>query len=137
MAKWFSIESKHKKSFDVYEQYEHEENQQKFTRVDNFRDGYVIVKIDEDISLEDYKKQINADADNVVFSTLDQYVEDHEAEDGTGNDYSNFENITEDQVIDLADEDWDSEGTHGFEIVESWMEIVGPLEVKDVTGDYV
>lgn len=39
MAKWFSIESKHKKSFVIYEQYEHGENQQKFTKANNFRDG--------------------------------------------------------------------------------------------------
>ena len=36
----------------------------------------------------------------------------------------------------MAEEDWDFEGTHNFEIIESWMEIDGPLEVKDVTEDY-
>ena len=36
----------------------------------------------------------------------------------------------------MAEEDWDFEGTHNFKNIESWMEIDGPLEVKDLTEDY-
>ena len=136
MAKWFSIESKNKKAFCVYEQYEHKEKKQKFNNLDYYRWGYVVVKVDQDISLDDFKKKINADNENTVFSTIDQYVADYESEDNAYQAYVDLENITEDQVIEMAEEDWDFEGTHNFKNIESWMEIDGPLEVKDLTEDY-
>lgn len=138
MSNYFKVSNRYKKSFienQLMVKDLPDGTKQSFIQEDTWRWGEIVVKTD--LSLEEFKEDIDAENDNGFISTEDYEVADYgDFDDGCALWFNSCVNITEEEVEKMYEEDTDWEGVHGFGYEDSWIDIHGPFNIEDVTKDY-
>ena len=137
--KYFKVQNAYKKTFSAFTTLESEEmnvtNPVSFIEEEIYRWGYVIVQQPDSKDIVEFKDEIKSDSEEGYFNSDDYEMEEAHSDDHCSTYWSDFENITEDEVDSKYEEN--SDWSHwGYGPLDGNYVINGPMTVTDVTSEY-
>ena len=135
--KYFKIKPLTKKSIYDFMQWEGDgENEGKsFIVEEMYRWGHAIIETEDDVTLEQLKQAIKSDTNQGHFYGQDYIIHDMAMDDGCSLYFIDCEGCDSEELEQKYEEDSDIESNWGYWNSDNWIEIIGPMEITEITEE--